>query len=230
LVYITGDKHRNFSIIYNFCQYISTNVNDVLIILGDAGINYYGDPHDKKLKNELSKLPITLFCIHGNHEMRPESICSYKESEYFKGTVYREDAYQNLIFAKDGEIYDINEKRCLTIGGANSIDKMIRLINRWGWWADEQPSDVTKCQVERRLNTDKWHVDLVLSHTCPYKYMPVEAFLPGFDQSQVSNDTEEWLDSIENKLHYSKWYCGHFHIEKDIQKIIFLYNSILAFE
>jgi len=227
MIYITGDVHRDFSIIESFCRYRDTAADGVLIILGDAGINFRGDPHDRKLKEELSKLPITLFCIHGNHEMRPESIGSYEERLYFNGIVYKENAYQNLLFAKDGEIYEFNNRRCIVIGGAYSIDKELRLTNRWGWWADEQPSDEIKRRVEKRLDAENWNVDIVLSHTCPYKYMPTEALLPEFDQTQVNNDTEKWLGAIENKLNYSQWYCGHFHIEKDIYKIRFLYKSIL---
>lgn len=39
-----------------------------MIILGDAGINYWLDMSDKELKGQLSGLDITFFCVHGNHE------------------------------------------------------------------------------------------------------------------------------------------------------------------
>jgi len=39
-----------------------------MIILGDAGINYYLYERDYELKEQLAQLPITLFCVHGNHE------------------------------------------------------------------------------------------------------------------------------------------------------------------
>ena len=37
----------------------------------------------------------------------------------------------------------------------------------------------------------------------------------------------EWLQKIEDKLKYKKWYCGHFHIEKSIDKIRFAYDDII---
>ena len=52
-------------------------------------------------------------------------------------------------------------------------------------------------------------MDVVLSHTCPERYIPVEAFLSGIDESTVDNSTEEWLGSIEEKLNYVAWLCGH---------------------
>ena len=66
--FLTGDTHGNFNRIMYFCQRMSTTEDDVLVILGDAGINYYLGEKDRALKEVLSRLPITLFCVYGNHE------------------------------------------------------------------------------------------------------------------------------------------------------------------
>jgi len=70
-----------------------------------------------------------------------------------------------------------------------------------------------------------WKIDTVLSHTCPAKYIPTEAFLPGIDQATVDRSTEIWLDDIEIRLTYNHWLCGHWHIDKHIDKMHFLMNS-----
>lgn len=62
--YITGDTHGNFNRIEEFCSENDTTKEDVMIILGDAGINYWLDNTDRQLKNDLSSLDITLFCVH----------------------------------------------------------------------------------------------------------------------------------------------------------------------
>lgn len=41
MFYITGDTHGEFDRIEEFCEHNFTTVEDVIIILGDAGINYY---------------------------------------------------------------------------------------------------------------------------------------------------------------------------------------------
>ena len=42
MIYITGDTHRDFDRILEFCDAIGTSQEeDVMIVLGDAGINYY---------------------------------------------------------------------------------------------------------------------------------------------------------------------------------------------
>ena len=53
--FITGDKHRDFEYIKDFCQKLNTRKRDVLIILGDSGFNYFGDERDDKLKRRVSE-------------------------------------------------------------------------------------------------------------------------------------------------------------------------------
>ena len=226
MIYLTGDTHRRFDRVEKFCNLVGSTADDILIILGDVGINFYGYDRDRELKTILSELPITLLCIHGNHEQRPESIDTYEETPWRGGMVFREPEFPNFLFAKDGEIYELCGWRCIAIGGAYSIDKKYRKRGL-NWWEDEQPSDEIKARVETRLAEENWKVDAVLSHTCPLKYIPIEGFLPGFDQLDVDDSTERWLDTIEDKLTYDRWLCGHFHMYKTIDKMLFLYNDFV---
>jgi len=166
-----------------------------------------------------------LLCIHGNHEKRPESIDTYEDTELNSGIVYRETEFPDLLFAKDGEIYGLDGLSCVAIGGAYSIDKFHRIAGV-SWWPDEQPSEEIIARVETRLKAEKWKVDAVFSHTCPYKYIPREAFLPNIRQHTVDTSTEEWLDSIEDRLDYSMWYCGHYHMYKLMAKCGFFTKII----
>jgi len=81
----------------------------------------------------LEQLPITLFCIHGNHEERPYEIDTYEEMEWHGGMVYVEEEYPSLLFARDGEVYDFEGKKAIAIGGAYSVDKHYRLRNGLQW-------------------------------------------------------------------------------------------------
>ena len=229
MIYITGDTHGHFGRVAEFCERIPTEKEDVLIILGDAGINYYGGEHDQIRKEILESLPITIFAIHGNHEMRPQSIRTYHEAEWSGGTVYVEDKYPHIFFAKDGEVYNIGGQRTFVIGGAYSVDKAYRLLRGYGWWPDEQPSDEIKRRVEEKLEQLHWDVDVILTHTAPLRYEPVEVFLPGIDQSKVDKSTEQWLGKIEKKLNYEKWYCRHYHTAKKIDKVEFMFDNVDEF-
>ena len=228
MVYIRGDTHGSFSDVWDFCCKMHTSKEDILIILGDAGINYHLDNNDKRLKEILAYFPITFFCVHGNHEARPANINTYRLTDWKGGKVWVEDKYPNILFAKDGEVFQFETDDgildCMVIGGAYSVDKYYRLRNGWQWFEDEQPSDEIKAFVEEQLENRNWTVDVVLSHTCPVKYEPVEWFLKGLDQSSVDKSTENWLNEIENNLDYKKWYCGHYHGHKQIDKMEFMFE------
>lgn len=223
MIYITGDTHREFYKLYD----IEKNKDNMLIILGDVGINYYLDERDKKLKEQLNSYNIKLFCIQGNHEERPENISTYKEFDMFGGKVFIEEEYPNLIFAKNGELYNMDNKKVLVIGGAYSVDKNYRIIYRYPWFKDEQ---LSKKEMDNILNKYKGHhIDIVLSHTCPLKYEPTEVFMKGIDQSNVDKSMEKFLDKLEESIDYDKWYCGHYHIEKQIDKLEFMFGRIKVF-
>lgn len=223
MIYITGDIHRDF---YRL-QAIEKNRENMLIILGDTGINYYLNEKDNKLKKYLNDMNIKLFCIQGNHEERPENISTYKEIDKFEGKVFVEEEYPNLIFAKNGEIYNIDGKKILVIGGAYSVDKKYRLLHGYEWFKDEQ---LTKKEMDTILYKVKGkHFDIVLTHTCPYKYEPREVFMQGLDQTKVDKAMEMFLDKIEENVDYDKWYCGHYHTEKQIDKLEFMFGRIKVF-
>ena len=223
MIYITGDTHRDFSRIYK----LEKDTDNMLIVLGDVGINYYLNEEDKNYKEYLKKLKLKLFCVRGNHEERPENISTYKEVEMFGGEVFIEEEYPNLIFAKDGETYNIDGKKILVIGGAYSVDKQYRLLHGYKWFKEEQ---LTKEEMDTILAKVKGkHFDIVLTHTCPYKYEPREVFMQGLDQSKVDKSMEHFLDEIEENISYDKWYCGHYHTEKQVNKLEFMFGRIKIF-
>ena len=229
MIYITGDTHGDFTRIERFCAKTQPCRDDIMIILGDAGFNYYGGSRDLQAKARMAQMQLTIFSIHGNHEKRSDTIPSYRTMEWHGGRVYVEDEFPNLLFALDGEVYDLAGKKTIVIGGAYSIDKFYRLARGWNWWADEQPSPEIRGKVERVLAEHAWQIDVVLSHTVPLKYEPVEVFLPGIDQSQVDKSTEIWLGGIEDRLTYDRWYAGHYHTEKPVDRLTLLFESIEEF-
>lgn len=235
MVYITGDTHGDFRNIAKFCDRMGTTRNDTMIILGDSGINYFPDIRSHRYKNTLRDIPITIFAIHGNHEERPEMLPGYTNGVYWGADILYEEQYPYILFGLDGEVYKIpdskgNLRQSLVIGGAYSVDKNYRLMHGDMWYPTEQPSDEIKYKVENVLSCLDWRIDTILSHTCPYSYIPTEWFIRGIDQSTVDQSTELWLESILKRLNsYKKWYCGHYHGEKKKGKVEFLYKSVRQF-
>lgn len=227
-IFLTGDTHRQFDRIQQFCEQQQTTIDDILFIMGDVGINYYGNNlGDLKIKKKLAKLPITIVGVKGNHEEYAGNIDTYIKQPFFSGAVYVEPDFPNLLFARDGEIYTIHNRKILVVGGAYSVDKHFRLVTGKKWFKGEQPDMATKAYTEQNLMQHNWKVDYVMTHTCPEKYIPVERFLSMVDQNTVDRTTEKWLDFIEDRLNYKVWYCGHYHTDKWDNKIRFLFNDII---
>lgn len=241
--FITGDKHRKFDRVKAFCRQMNTRRKDVLIILGDAGFNYYDDKRDDDLKKEISQLSITLFCIHGNKENRPQNVGTYGVRSFCGGKVYYEPKYPNIFFAIDGEIYTFEGKKYMVVGGAHSVDKMRCLAEGLPFWFDEMPNNKTMATVERKLKQEGNKVYGMMTHTCPISYLPTEMFLSTRQnvcikrkprkvkeeklfKPDVDRTTEIWLDELGKDLEYTVWFCGHYHVDKQIDKILMMHHDI----
>ena len=128
MYYITGDVHGDFRDIQSRCKKNRLTEDDTLIILGDLGANYFLDVRDNLFKSQLQSLGPTLFCVHGNHEERPDNIEGYRRRKWNGGWVSYQEEYPNLLFAIDGDVYHVNGKTMITCGGAYSVDKYYRLL------------------------------------------------------------------------------------------------------
>ena len=219
-IYITADIHGSFKPIRNFLRTRCNRENDAIIILGDAGLNFFFNYRDEELKKKLNSYKITYFIIRGNHEERP-SICMEKYpnewhiEEFWENQVYVENAYPYIKYALDIPTkYEIPNPqgeviKTLVLPGAYSVDKYYRIKNGWSWFPQEQCNEEEMAAGAALAQSDSW--DLILSHTCPVIYEPTDLFLSFVDQSTVDKTTEQWLGQIEYNLNYKLWTFGHYH-------------------
>lgn len=212
---VTGDTHGKN---YKRLQTITGDPNETaVIILGDAGFNFYLNKSDRKEKRLCQETGYTIYCVRGNHEERPENISIMQQwyDEEIKGIVYREAEFPNIRYLMDGCVYSIHGHSALVIGGAYSVDKWYRLSHfptnaKWtGWFKDEQLTKAEMAHIEKQFAGQ--HFDFILSHTCPYSWQPFDLFLGGIDQSTVDNSMELWLDQFKELISWDVWLFAHFH-------------------
>ena len=177
MIYVTGDTHGSYKRLRAFFRNMPVTKSDVLIILGDTGLNYFADERDLPHQKSASRLPLTLLCLRGNHDRRVEGMACYRHETSFGGNVYFEDAYPDILFASEGGIYEMEGKSALLVGGAYSVDKEWRLSPGHNWFADEQISDACNEESESNHQARDWRIDTVLTHTCPFRFEPVEALI-----------------------------------------------------
>jgi DNA repair exonuclease SbcCD nuclease subunit len=231
MLYIRGDTHRQFAGVRAFCAWKKTSKADILIITGDVGINGRNPQQDRILKQELQEFPITFFCLRGNHDRRPTALESYRETIRYGGLVYREEEFPDLLFAKNGETYELNGRKAFVIDGASSSDRTYRLEHGLPWWADEQLSEPERRHVEQQLALQGWKADLILSHTMPEKYIPKECLQRKRKTGNPDLSMEAWMNQLEEKTAYRKWYAGHWHVEKQVtDRMEILYQNFTEVE
>lgn len=232
-IYMTGDTHADFEdLILKSIRYGFTD-RDLLIILGDVGINYFGDSRDILHKDMLAVVPSTILCIRGNHERRPTDPALggiYHEIRWMGDAAFVEDAYPRFIMAVDGARYHINGREFLVVGGAYSVDKPWRLLRGYHWFPDEQLSVEEMDAIRRKIAEHGNREDIILAHTCPYDSRPVECFIGGVDERNVDDSMERFLQEIVNMSDYNALYCGHWHTEKQVGKARIMFHDVIMLE
>ena len=230
---LTGDTHGGTATIARIGN-IQRNMPEYkpeetgVIILGDAGLNFYLNKTDKKHKKLLNSMGYHIYCVRGNHEQRPDIISGMTlENDYNVGNMtWVEKDYPNIRYFVDGGNYIINGHPCLVIGGAYSIDKYWRL-QRAGYTAGQaQEADPKKCGWFKDEQLTQWEMDaiidnvkgkgfdFVLSHTCPIDWEPTDLFIGGIDQSKVDKTMEVWLGKLKDTFNWGIWCFGHYHADR----------------
>ena len=150
-IYVIGDLHGSYHPIKHFYEKYKDSPGfnfdgtDTIILLGDAGLNYYLDHRDDNFKNALCKYPFTYFVIRGNHEERASNLAQnnpdWQFENFWGGIVLVEKEFPNIKYAMDyPAFYNIpyigNHEhdltyiwRTLVIPGAYSVDKEYRHHN-----------------------------------------------------------------------------------------------------
>ena len=189
-----------------------------IVILGDAGINYWLNKSDQKNKRIISGYGYTIYCVRGNHEERPEFL-GYAPvyDDDVKNFVRVEEEFPLIRYLFDGGAYQFKDHYCLVIGGAYSVDKWHRLAQAKhtgysGWFEYEQLSEAERTFILDLHSSREF--DFILSHTCPKMFEPTDIFLPFIDQSTVDKSMEEWLDNVADQIDWKVWCFGHFHADR----------------
>ena len=152
-----------------------------------------------------------------------------------KGRVLWQPEYPNIRYFRDGSVYEICGRRTLVLGGAYSVDKDYRLAKQaqglyGGWFEGEQLTEDERKSIEARYLGK--YFDLVLAHTCPYRWEPRDLFLSFIDQKKVDKTMEIWLDNmLDSVIQWGVFLCGHFHDDRTLApRAQMLYTNVYELE
>lgn len=224
MFYIAGDIHGDFEVykVLNFFKKESEKKTlterDYLILLGDVGVCFDGSKKDESVRRQLESLSVTVLWIDGNHEnfyiVSNLPMSSWKGGEVqFIGN--------RIIHLMRGNVYDIDGTTFFVMGGGYSIDKFRRIENV-DWWAEEMPSseDYERGMANLKVHNNK--VDYILTHTAPKSIACslVKSVIQGEEELQ------EYLEVVATTVAFKKWFFGHWHLDKTIDKFVGVYDKI----
>ena len=215
MIYITGDTHGliDFQKIKDYFKHRFASENDVLIILGDAGIVW--SEKDCYITQYGLLRPTVLF-IDGNHENFP-LLNQFPVVERFGAKVHY--LGRSVYHVLRGEILHINGLSFLCLGGATSIDKAHRTPGLT-WWPEEHIAEEDVQRALDNLIMEGGKVDYVLTHCAPTRIVR-EMFGYSWD-----NDTDK-LEYIRSECSFIYWFFGHYHEDKTHENFRCFYNDIL---
>ena len=203
-IMLMGDVHGNGAMMKSFLD----SDCDLLIQLGDFGfiwkrLDYKYNKFIRHFEREYPNK--TILFVPGNHE-NYDSIEKMPITTVFGGKARR--VAKNVFALERGEIFNINGKNFLAVGGADSIDKSFRFPGQ-EWWEQER---ISYKQSNEILEKAKFfpEINYVISHTCPVSFLKENSQFTYSPLNPLSVETflEVLLQELNNP---KKWFFGHWH-------------------
>ena len=226
MIFITGDTHIPIDIAklneLNFLECENLTKDDYVIVTGDFGGVWNNSKKELYWRDWLHKKNFTTLFIDGNHE-NFDLLYKFPVEDKFGGKVRKIN--NSIYHLMRGQVFNINELKFWTMGGASSTDKENRIKNI-SWWQDEIPNSNEMNEGLYNLAKHNNEVDYILTHTCSSSILKKINQIFGFMPKPEEN-LNKYLQIIEEKVDFKHWYFGHFHEDIEIDhKHTLLFENI----
>ena len=248
MIYVTGDCHSDFVRFNkeNFPEQEEMIKDDYVIVCGDFGGVWNVNGESKREKwwlDWLENKSYTTLFVDGNHE-NFDRLNSYPVEEWNGGKVHK--IRPSVLHLMRGQVFQLAGKKIFTFGGAASHDisggilepddpdfkvkkkeldqdwKSYR-INHVSWWVQELPSEEEMQEGLYNLSLHGKKVDFIVSHCCSSSTQAVIGV--GMYKPDMLT---QYLEQIQQKVTYKKWFIGHYHDNKNVNgKEVLLYEQII---
>lgn len=202
-----GDIHGEYKVYLDYIK--EYDIKDTNIIqLGDFGVGFSTLKKEKREINLyhsiLVKNNVHIWVVRGNHD----------NPSYFRNDPFN---FTNIHLISDYSVLNLSGKNILFLGGAISVDRIIRTEGK-SYWKDENfILDIDKLKSLR-------NIDIVVSHTAPSYCMPMYRNTSIFDYYTIKGDSKLKLDLITEQKNMelafdilsqnnniTHHYFGHYH-------------------
>ena len=222
MIYITGDTHIPIDIsklnTTNFPQQKLLDKDDYVIICGDFGGVWDNSKEELFWRKWLLEKNFTTIFCDGNHE-NFDLLNKFPVEEWNGGKVHFIN--DSVIHLMRGQVFTIDNLKFFTMGGATSIDKHKRIEGK-SWWKEEIPNKKEYDEAMDNLDKYDWCVDYVITHDVP-KNILKDIYNYNINIDPINN----FFQIIYDNAQFKKWFSGHHHIDKTIDKCTIIYDEII---
>jgi len=187
-VLVVGDTHGDFT---NLNKVIEEFTPHLVLSTGD-----FGCWDIKGMGAAILPRGSRVVFVDGNHE-------NHEVLRQLRRTVHNQKkpifVIPQVYYAPRGTILSVNGKSILMMGGADSVDKAMRIEGR-DWFPDEQ---ITSHDIN---SVPKCKIDVIISHCAP-PFVEDAMELEPIGKGQSSTMLEFLFDAFKPK----KWFFGHYH-------------------
>ena len=227
-IFVTGDIHASYDIakLSESCfDTAGLTKDDYVIICGDFGLVWNNSASEQYWLRWLDARPFTTLFVDGNHEGF-SLLNSFLETTWNGGAVHQ--VATSVLHLKRGQLFNIDGCRIFTMGGATSSeDDRTHRIQGKTWFTEEIPNEQERTTALETLDAADWDCDFVITHCAPSS--SAQGISEHTDRLKIHpmDEYTDWLQTIQDRLTYRHWFCGHYHIDAQIQdKTTVLYNRI----
>lgn len=232
-IFVCGDTHGTLDVGKLESLIATKNLcyDDYLIICGDCGVVWSKDTLKKHI-NYFERMKCNVLFIDGNHENF--DLLNESPVEYWHGGKIHKIS-EHIYHLLRGQVFDICDKKFLTIGGADSSDKEYRK-EHISWWSDERISYDDINEAKQNLEKVNYKVDYVITHTpssitlndLVNMLTQCGESIPFYIQSKiVTTPSTDILDFVNKNVEYKHWFCGHLHIDEIVGNTQILYYKVV---
>ncbi len=204
MIYFTGDMHgdkRRFG----GWRLRWLGGRDTLVVCGDFGFLWNGSPEEKEVLEWIGRRKYQVLFLEGTHD-NLDLLEQYPVEEWNGGLTHPISG--NLRHLIRGQIFNIEGKTLLALGGGESRDAAFRKAGE-NWWSQELPTLPEVEQWCRRLDAHDCRVDYVASHQAPTN---VDSCFTG-KVCEVTALTA-FMDQLQQHCQFEKWFFGAYHQDR----------------
>ena len=197
MIYLIADPHGGESMAGLEAFLRQAEKEDLLIILGDLGLQFENTKENKAFTEWFLSLDYQIALVEGNHENHP-FLNRFPEEMWCGGRVNR--LTEKIVRLQRGNLFVIENKTFFVMGGCKSSEKWKEMGL---WYPGEEPNAEELRLGYETLAACHHRVDYILTHK--------------YDVEQLKELAEDPLSLLglqrylDRNVSFAHWYSGHWH-------------------